>query len=329
MMLLQVVRSCQPPLSVRAFVQRPKRDPLANTQINRPVGTSGASTALKDDEITEFFDTKPDLIKKARLVARLLDSSKHCVLYTGAGISTAAQIPDYRGPQGIWTLQAKGIRPKFGIELEQAMPTFSHRALTYLVQQQKIHHVVSTNVDGLHLRSGLQRKDLSELHGNIYLEYCTTCGTEYLRPFDVTKLRHEKHKSTRHTGRLCDNKSCQGKLRDSIINFGEDLPENELKTSLRESQAADLVIVIGSSMRVSPACNLPSLSYNKSGVFVLINLQKTRYDSASHIRVFSKCDEFMELVCNEMNINIPDFTEEDMAEQVKKDCDGIIPDSNF
>ncbi|ETO25817.1 silent information regulator family protein, partial [Reticulomyxa filosa] len=272
----------------------------------------------------------------ARVVARLIASSKHVVVYTGAGISTAAQIPDYRGPQGVWTLKAKGIQPKFGVELDQALPTFSHRALAHFVHKQIIHHIVSTNVDGLHLRSGLPHKNLSELHGNIYLEYwCvfiiffTKCGTEYLRPFDITKLRHKKGIRGRFTGRLCEDSSCNGKLRDSIINFGEDLPENELKTSLKESQTADLVIVIGSSMRVSPACNMPSLSYNKHGVFVLINLQKTRFDEASHVRVFSKCDEFMKMVCDEMNIEIPEFSEEDMAEQVEKDCKKIVVDSDF
>jgi len=81
-------------------------------------------------------------------------------------------------------------------------------------------------------------------------------------------------KSTRLTGRLCENAQCDGELRDSIINFGENLPQEQLLASMKQASLADCVIVMGSSMTVSPACHLPSLSYLKNGKFIMINLQK-------------------------------------------------------
>ena len=202
---------------------------------------AGPDSALNDDEIKEFYDTPNDMKMKAIMLAKLLKTCKYTVIYTGAGVSTSAKLPDYRGPNGVWTLRAKGYEPQFSISCEQAIPTYTHMALVELLKHKMIKHVVSTNVDGLHRRSGLNGLELSELHGNIYREYCEICKSEYLRSFDVTKKRYK-----RYTGRLCQKNDCNGKLRDSIINFGENLPENELNKAIKHSENADLVIVLGS-----------------------------------------------------------------------------------
>jgi len=133
-----------------------------------------------------------------------------------------------------------------------------HRILKY---------VVSTNVDGLHRRSGIPEEAISELHGNhhlhslklpltififisylgnVYREVCSNeeCKREYLRNFDVTKSRTRQ----RYTGRLCNH--CGSKLVDSIINFGENLPKKALADANQQSSMADVTLVIGSSMRV-------------------------------------------------------------------------------
>lgn len=98
--------------------------------------TSGASTALSADECKELFDSAAELAKKARVVAMCIRGSRHSVVHTGAGISTAAKIPDYRGPKGVWTLRAKGEKVKMEITLEQAVPTYSHMALKQMVDRR-------------------------------------------------------------------------------------------------------------------------------------------------------------------------------------------------
>jgi NAD-dependent SIR2 family protein deacetylase len=100
--------------------------------------------------------------------------------------------------------------------------------------------LVSQNCDGLHLRSGMDPKCLAELHGNMNLEKCPQCGAKYLRDFDAAIGRYDHY-----TGRKCDIPECGGQLQDSIINFGENLPGDELEKALRHAQNADLCLVLG------------------------------------------------------------------------------------
>lgn len=103
---------------------------------------------------------------KAAEIAALLGDSKQAVLYTGAGLSTSAGISDYRGPQGVWTRLDKGLAPPDYTPVESIRPTRGHMVVRALVDAGIVKHVVSQNVDGLHLRSGVPRGKLSELHGN-------------------------------------------------------------------------------------------------------------------------------------------------------------------
>lgn len=142
-------------------------------------------------------------------------------------------------------------------------------ALTEFMKKDLVKFIVSTNVDGLHLRSGIPPNKLSELHGNTYLETCCNCGRFYLRKFEV-------HGDLKHvTGRLCEVPECAGLLKDSIINFGENLPEKELEITSDHSKKCDLSLVMGTSMRVSPACLFPGMACKTGGKMVIINLQTT------------------------------------------------------
>ncbi len=173
----------------------------------------------------EILLDDPDLLaSKCHDLADMIIKAKECVFYTGAGISTSASIPDYRGPNGLWTLLEKGIKVKLP-DFTVVQPTYSHMALTALVETGIVKHVVSQNCDGLHLRSGIDRNKLSELHGNCFIEFCTECSEEYVRLFDVT----ERSGFRKHvTGRFCSYCTEKNKpdsdinypLKDSIIHFG-------------------------------------------------------------------------------------------------------------
>lgn len=140
-----------------------------------------AHTALSDSEITEFFDDESILTRKVKELARLVRASKHFVIYTGAGISTSAGIPDFRGPKGVWTLKAKGLRPQARAHRGAIEPTAGHMAIVALQQSGYCKFLISTNCDGLHLKSGVQPHQLSELHGSSHIEACARCGTCYWR----------------------------------------------------------------------------------------------------------------------------------------------------
>lgn len=138
---------------------------------------------------------------------------------------------------GVWTLKEKGMVPKATATIQSAKPTFTHMALKSMLDKGFVHHIVSTNVDGLHMRSGIESENLSELHGNSFKEYCSKCKAEYLRDFDCTFSGCRKdHK----TGRQCEK--CSSDLLDSIIHFGENLPEKPFMTASAQTQKSDLVI---------------------------------------------------------------------------------------
>ncbi|KAG7145215.1 NAD-dependent protein deacetylase SRT1 like [Verticillium longisporum] len=164
----------------------------------------------------------PDVIdRKAETLVGHIRKAKHIIAFTGAGVSTSAGIPDFRGPDGAWTLRAQG-RERTGKTTNtlQAIPTHTHMALVELQNQGILKYLVSQNCDGLHRRSGILPDRISELHGNSNLEYCRDCGKEYLRDFRAVST-YEKSIRDHRTGRRCA--SCHGVLLDTIINFGETL----------------------------------------------------------------------------------------------------------
>lgn len=101
--------------------------------------------------------------------------SKHVLCHTGAGISTSAGIPDFRGPNGVWTLEKKGLKPDINISFDNAEPTITHRCLKKLTETNHVKYIITQNIDGLHLKSGIPRDSISELHGNMFVEKCNTC----------------------------------------------------------------------------------------------------------------------------------------------------------
>ena len=127
-------------------------------------------------------------------------------------------------------------------------------ALVELMEQGYLKHIISQNVDGLHRKSGIPADQISELHGNTNLEVCEKCKKDYMRDFRVREATKNKdHK----TSRMCDNKECNGQLHDSIINFGESLNPEIIKGAWDNGVKSDLMLCLGSSMRVAPACQIP------------------------------------------------------------------------
>jgi len=219
------------------------------------------------------------------------------VIYTGAGISTSAELPDYRGPNGMWTLADKGLQQLSDVDVGQAKPTFCHMAVVSLLKAGILKYLVSTNTDGLHVRSGFPREQLAEVHGNCFIEFCEKCGREYLRNFvTTTNVKRPEH----WTGRKCD---CGGRLYDNIVGFGENLPEQELLNAEKQSKLADLSLVLGSSMRVNPSCRMPTYAcaINK-GNMVICNLQKTDYDDKASFIIRAYTDDLLFLLLQELGL---------------------------
>jgi len=262
------------------------------------------------DRKKEWEDDLDVLRTKCAKLAEAIKKSKRLVVYTGAGISTSANIPDYRGPNGVWTLMDQG-KEVAACDLGLAQPTTAHMALFMLYKQGKISHIVSQNCDGLHLRSGLPRSKLSEVHGNMFIEVCKACKPvrPFVRLFDVTERTNRYRHSTRRRCYICG-----AGLMDTIVHFGERgsiaWPINWNGAS-RAAEKADMILCLGSSLKVLrryPWLWCMDRPANKRPPLYIVNLQWTPKDSAATLKLNGRCDFVLTEVLKHLKMRLPEYT---------------------
>ncbi len=200
--------------------------------------------------------------------------AKHLVVFTGAGISTESGLPDFRGPDGIWTHQAKGLPPK-ARQFGSVGPNTGHMAIVELQKLGRLIFLISQNVDNLHLRSGIHLDLLAELHGNITKLRCTRCEAEVDKSGGLSRC------------------SCGGKLVSNVVNFGQPLPRKALADSYWHSEKCDLFIVAGSSLVVTPAADMPRVALESGARLVIINQGETPFDRVAHLRFWEGIGEVL------------------------------------
>lgn len=286
------------------------------------------NTALKTEaEKKEYFDSPEVLDQKVQKLANLILQSERFWAFTGAGLSTAAGIPDYRsgantvietGP-GCWekmaniakarkngTLKNEPIaKNRFNTTIQKAFPTKAHMALNALQECGLLKGIISQNIDGLHRKSGFPADKLYELHGNTNLEFCAKCDKAYMRDF---RCRRNGNKNFDHvTGRKCDNPKCYGDLYDSVINFGENLRDDVYNPAEQYGTSADVMLSLGSSLRVTPACDIPFDMTQNGGKLVIVNLQKTPLDKHAELVIHGRIQNVMGILMEKLNIAIPEF----------------------
>jgi NAD-dependent SIR2 family protein deacetylase len=171
---------------------------------------------------------------------------------------------------------------------ETAQPTYTHLAVTKLINHGIAHFCVTQNVDGLHRRSGLDRGKLAILHGCVFTEKCETCRREYFRNFDVGTI------SFQPTGRactVCRQDSGGGLLRDTLLDWEDELPEEDFQLATQQCSMENcLVLCLGTSLRIEPAASLPPLAPNG---YVVVNLQVTPKDIGAKLVIHAKVDDVM------------------------------------
>ncbi|KAF6263087.1 SIR2-family protein HDAC1 [Scenedesmus sp. NREL 46B-D3] len=257
----------------------------------------------------ELFEAPHIVLDKSKELAELIRDAAKVVVFTGAGISTAAGIPDFRGPQGVWTLQRKGLPlPKLHTSFVYAKPSLTHQALLGLMQSGKLQYICSQNVDSLHLRSGVPRSQLAELHGNCFAERCKKCKAEYVRDFEMDTVGFKQ------TGRRCSKPGCRGMLVDHILDWEDALPPAELKATEQHAAGAGLSLCLGTSLQIIPAANLPLRTVRTGGKLAIVNLQATPKDKKAHCVVHAHVDEVMSVIMEQLGIPIPVYTRTDRVQ---------------
>lgn len=234
----------------------------------------------------------------------LLTFSKRIAIFTGAGISTESGIPDFRSPGGIWTKMApiqyqdflgseemryESWRRKFEVDktIKQAKPNEGHYAVASLVNGGKANAVITQNIDNLHQESGINHDQVIELHGNSTYAKCIDCGArEELEIIKQTFLGK---------GELPICKFCGGHIKTATVSFGQSMPEKPMQRAYDEALACDLFLVIGSSLVVFPAADIPMIAKSNGAKLVILNREPTPLDKCADLIVTGSIGEILPL----------------------------------
>jgi NAD-dependent deacetylase len=215
-----------------------------------------------------------------------LRACQRALIFTGAGISTGSGIPDFRGPQGVWTRRQPVYFQDFmtsepariehwDYKLEgwdgfrAARPNAVHEAIVRLERAGKVLAVVTQNIDGLHALAGTSAERLVELHGTNLLVECQSCKSR-----SDPEPHFEFFRSNRKPP-LCD---CGGFLKPATISFGQSLDPLVLERAQEAAARADLVVALGSTLSVYPAASFPLVAAQRGVPYVIINRGATDHD---------------------------------------------------
>lgn len=237
---------------------------------------------------------------KIHQLAGLMISSRKTMVLTGAGISTESGIPDFRGPDGLWnkvdpmyvfSAETFVYRPevfyKTGMPLmgalQEARPNAAHQVMAGLEPAGLIWAVVTQNVDGLHQKAG--SKMVFELHGHLRSATCMKCS--HIIPWETLEgMVKEGQMPPRH-------QSCGGVYKPDAVFFGDPLP-GDFYDCCREVSDSDLLIVVGSSLEVSPVNYLPGLCKK----LVIVNMGETTYDHKAYLKIEAMAGEAFTLLAD-------------------------------
>ena len=236
-------------------------------------------------------------------VADLMLATERVVVFTGAGVSTESGLPDFRSPGGIWdrfdpddfTYQKFTQDPETrrlwwqlireGSLSTEIKPNPAHYAIAELERLGKLDSVITQNIDNLHQQAGVPDEKVFELHGNLRWAVCLSCGQRY--PFEQVKIRLDEGRDVPR----CE--ACSGILKPNIVFFGEMLPEAVLDDATHHAESADLFLVIGSTLIVYPAADIPARAVSSGAKLVIINLSPTPLDYKATVLIRAKAGETM------------------------------------
>ncbi len=257
-----------------------------------------------------------DLEESIKKAAKLIIESKFAIVLSGAGISTESGIPDFRGPDGIWTklgddpmdiasiaafnrmssISGNNKMLDMITDLVQtlitARPNKAHKAIGKLYKKGYVKACVTQNIDGLHQRGGC--KEVVEVHGTYKTATCQNCYRTYKFEDLIQKVLEN--------GQFPPICECQGIIKPDAIFFGEQLPKHALYKAMSYSNKCDLMIIVGSSLVVYPICEAPSIALrnDNKAKLIIINYEPTPYDDDAEVVIHDKLGEILPKILEEV-----------------------------
>lgn len=230
-----------------------------------------------------------DSDEQLRLARSLVVGANRIVAMSGAGISTDSGIPDFRGPEGVWTKnpeaermsdlrsyvedrdvreqawQARKDHPAW-----QAQPNEAHRALVELERRDQLQAILTQNIDRLHQKAGSVPERVIELHGSMFETVCLSCADRKEMDETLTRVRAGE------TDPACE--LCGGMLKSATISFGQALEVDVLNRAQAAAESCDLMLAVGSSLTVNPAAGLVGIAASSGASVIICNAAETPYD---------------------------------------------------
>ena len=272
-----------------------------------------ASTDATDATAIRRDDHAPEAAERLVAVAQ---GRRRIVALTGAGISTESGIPDYRGPQGVWTTGKLPRLDDFATNPETRRaywqgwrerypaarlirPNEGHRALVALERAGVLAATVTQNIDGLHIEAGQDPERVLELHGTRRTLRCIANG----HPWDADRI----YEQIRDTDGEPHCEICKSLLRSSTILFGEPLPVATLRRATEVARSSDLLLVVGSSLVVNPAARLPRLASQSGAATAILNREPTQLDETFDVVIHAEAGPTLSRLIEALGLaSVPD-----------------------
>jgi len=247
----------------------------------------------------------PDLIALSR---NWVSSSTRVVALTGAGISTESGVPDFRGPQGIWTRNPKAERlsnihyymsdpevrrlawqQRLHHPAWHAEPNAGHLALVQLERVGKLHALITQNIDGLHQRAGSSPGTVIEVHGTVREYVCMNCGSRGPMHIALERVRAGEDDPP------C--RDCGGILKSATISFGQPLVPEVIEKAMLAASTADLLLAIGSTLQVYPVAGAVPRAKSAGARVVIINAEPTQFDDIADAVIRQRIGDVLPAIC--------------------------------
>lgn len=265
-------------------------------------------------------------IEGLNALAHLITDTRPVVALTGAGVSTDSGVPDYRGPNGLWTKNPELVRTatlavyladetvrrsvwqrratsSLG-QFRDLEPNECHRVIARLQSEGFISSIVTQNVDQLHQKAGSPDGTVIELHGNVSFYRCASCEMTYPAVVVIDRVRSgDPDPRCEATSIVSDPLPCGGILKSGTVSFGERLDPSVVSQAEEAVRSAGAIIVLGSSLTVFPAARLVPKAVDAGARLAIVNLGATRYDALAEVRVDAALGSVLTELRSELLLN--------------------------